>query len=92
MGNLNLLAGENHLGTENYFNVTSHGDELNAAAIPISELTSHGEVVQNNTVYVGGQDPVTDIDTDLKQPRTPTSPHRRSATILLEPTARGKTG
>ena len=52
-GNLNLLAGKNHVGTKNYFSVTSHGDELNASVIPISDLQSHGEVVQNNTVWVG---------------------------------------
>ncbi len=66
LGNLNLLAGQNHLGTDNYFNVTSHGDELNASAIPISELQSHGEVVQNNTVTIGtGSDLKTARDANL---------------------------
>ena len=53
LGNLNLLAGASHTGTENYFDMTSHGDELNASAIPINDLQSHGEVVQNNTVLIG---------------------------------------
>ena len=52
-GNLNLLSGQNASGTENNFNVTSHGDELNASAIPIDDLKSHGEVIQNNTISVG---------------------------------------
>ena len=90
MGNLNLLAGENHLGTENYFSVTSHGDELNAAAIPIDSLTSHGEVVQNNTVYVGGQDPVTDIDTDLRAAKDANLTAQTLGDILLEAYGTGK--
>jgi hypothetical protein len=66
MGNLNLLAGASHTGTENYFNVTSHGDELNASAIPINELQSHGEVVQNNAVSIGaGSDLQTAQDANL---------------------------
>ena len=66
LGNLNLLAGKNAVGTENYFNVTSHGDELNASVIPISELTSHGEVAQNNTVVIGaGSDLETAKDANL---------------------------
>ena len=52
-GNLNLLSGQTASGTENNFNVTSHGDELNASAIPIDSLKSHGEVIQNNTVSIG---------------------------------------
>ncbi|MCY2932454.1 MAG: hypothetical protein NTV86_23755 [Planctomycetota bacterium] len=52
-GALNLLAGRLADGTKNYFNVTSHGDELNASAIPIDELLSHGEIVQNHSVTVG---------------------------------------
>ena len=51
-GELNFLAGSLRNGTTNYFNVTSHGDELNAAVIPISDLKSHGEIVQSHSVNI----------------------------------------
>ncbi len=90
MGDLNFLAGQDHLGTENYFAVTSHGDELNAAVIPISSLNSHGEVVQNNTVNVGGQDPTTHTVTDLKAAKDANLVAQTLGTDLLEAYGTGK--
>jgi len=52
MGAVNLLAGRDHDGVMNYFHVTSHGDELNASVIPISDLGSHGEIIQNHGIAV----------------------------------------
>ncbi|KPJ89050.1 MAG: hypothetical protein AMJ53_16125, partial [Gammaproteobacteria bacterium SG8_11] len=36
----------------NYFHLTSHGDELNGAVIPIDDLRAHGEISQNHHVLV----------------------------------------
>jgi hypothetical protein len=65
-GTLNLLAGRLADGTYNNLNVTSHGDELNASAIPIDSLLSHGEIIQNHSITIGaGSDLKTARDTKL---------------------------
>ncbi|RLB36288.1 MAG: hypothetical protein DRH20_10105, partial [Deltaproteobacteria bacterium] len=51
-GDVNLLAGRDRDGTRNVFDITSHGDELNASVIPIDDLTAHGEIVQDHLVVV----------------------------------------
>ncbi|OQX64175.1 MAG: hypothetical protein B5M56_00340 [Desulfococcus sp. 4484_241] len=53
MGDMNLLSGRDRDGNLNYFHVTSHGDELNASALPISFLKSHGEIIQDHSISVG---------------------------------------
>jgi len=52
-GNINLLAGRDRNGAVNYFIVTSHGDELNASLLPISDLKAHGEIIENSHIFVG---------------------------------------
>src|SRR6185436_5859322 len=51
-GNVNLLAGREANGTKNYLDLTVHGDELNASAIPITSLHADGEITQNHSVNV----------------------------------------
>src|SRR5262249_2450577 len=53
LGDINLLAGRDRSGARNFFQLTSHGDALNATAIPITLLKSHVGLQQTHTVSVG---------------------------------------
>jgi len=52
-GNLNFYAGQTAGGLTNNFVITSFADDLNASAVPIDELTSHGETVQSESINIG---------------------------------------
>jgi hypothetical protein len=53
LGTINLLAGRTSDGTMSYYDIISHGDELNASVIPISDLGSHGEIKRDHIITVG---------------------------------------
>jgi len=48
-GEMNLLAGRTRDGGLNYITTTTHGDELNASAVPIDSLKSYGEISRTRT-------------------------------------------
>jgi hypothetical protein len=49
-----------------YYDIISHGDELNASVIPISDLGSHGEIKRNHIITVGT---LPDSGTELRSAR-----------------------
>ncbi|MEJ2723028.1 MAG: hypothetical protein P8175_00020 [Deltaproteobacteria bacterium] len=66
LGTINLLAGRNSDGTLSYYDIFSHGDELNASVIPISDLGSHGEIKRDHIITVGT---MPDSGTELRSAR-----------------------
>ncbi|MCA9197241.1 MAG: hypothetical protein KDA87_06870, partial [Planctomycetales bacterium] len=53
LGEINLLAGRNRERARNFFQLTSHGDALNASFLPIDVLQSNVDLYQNHAVDVG---------------------------------------